>query len=172
MSELFCLPFTRHYQPAKVIMNICVQGWTIRPFPGCVYLGFRNCVLLPIIGKIGKQNATFLLNFTQPAESLIVQPCSNCFSASQLPVQLRNWKSVPAVGRKMDFLTLIAILTLLRVVGNSSHWSKSCLYMYILSLLLLWLLCPPRITKLSSWSTVEAAHTRPLGRLLPEKQKG
>ena len=48
------------------------QGCTKRLFPGCVNMGWKNCALLPAVGK---QNPTFSPNFTQPGKSLFVQPC-------------------------------------------------------------------------------------------------
>ena len=45
-----------------------IQGCTKRPFPGCVSLGWKNCVLLPAAGK---QNATY----SSIWKNLLVQPC-------------------------------------------------------------------------------------------------
>ena len=53
-----------------------IQGCTKRHFPGCVNMGWKNCVLLPAIGR---QNATYSSNFTQPGKSLLVQPCMTYF---------------------------------------------------------------------------------------------
>ena len=53
-----------------------VQGCTKRLFPGWVNMGWKNCALLPAVGK---QNATFESNFTQPWKSLLVQPCKSIF---------------------------------------------------------------------------------------------
>ena len=38
----------------------CIQGISKRHFPGCVSLGWSNCVFLPAVGK---QNTTFLIQF-------------------------------------------------------------------------------------------------------------
>ena len=51
-----------------------IQGCTKRLFPGCVKMGWKNCVLLPAVGK---QNATFSPNFTKPGKSLLEVPCTS-----------------------------------------------------------------------------------------------
>ena len=40
-----------------------LQGTSKRPFPGCENMWWKNCVCLPAVGK---QNATFSPDFTQP----------------------------------------------------------------------------------------------------------
>ena len=49
-----------------------VQGCTKRLFPGCVKNGWKNSVLLPAVGK---QDAIFSPNFTQPGKCLLMQSC-------------------------------------------------------------------------------------------------
>ena len=51
----------------------CVQRCTITTFPGWVNMGWKNCALLPVVGK---QNTTFSLNVTHPRNVPLVQPCT------------------------------------------------------------------------------------------------
>ena len=52
-----------------------LQGTSERLFPGCENMWWKNCVCLP---EVGKQNATFSPDFTQPGKSLLEVPCSLC----------------------------------------------------------------------------------------------
>ena len=50
-----------------------IQGTSKRLFPGCENMWWKNCVCLP---EVGKQNATFSPDFTQPGKSLLEVPCT------------------------------------------------------------------------------------------------
>ena len=50
-----------------------LQGISKRLFPGCEKVWWKNCVCLP---EVGKQNATFSPDFTQPGKSLLEIPCN------------------------------------------------------------------------------------------------
>ena len=56
--------------------RVTVQGTSKRLFPGCENVGWKNCVLLPAVGK---QNATFSPNFTKPGKSLWQGAPKECF---------------------------------------------------------------------------------------------
>ena len=50
-----------------------LQGTSIRLFPGCENMWWKNCVCLP---EVGKQNGAFSFDFTQPGKSLLEAPCT------------------------------------------------------------------------------------------------
>ena len=52
-----------------------IQGTSKRLFPGCENMWWKNCFCLP---EVGKQNATFSTDFTQPGKSLLEVPCIVC----------------------------------------------------------------------------------------------
>ena len=58
---------------ALLCLTLHLQGISIRLFPGCENMWWKNCAFLPAEGK---QNATFSPNFTQPARSLLEIPCN------------------------------------------------------------------------------------------------
>ena len=61
-----------HVIHVQIAYGWCLQGASKRLFPGCENVGWKNCVLLPAVGK---QNATFSPNFTQPGKRSLEVPC-------------------------------------------------------------------------------------------------
>ena len=51
-----------------------IQGYSKRWAPGCVNMRWKNCALLPAVGK---QTATFSPYFTQPGVHLLEIPCTS-----------------------------------------------------------------------------------------------
>ena len=103
--------FSLHWVLFKV--NISTTGLPEKALPKLCEYVVKNCILLPAVGK---QNATFSPNFTNPGKSLLVQPCTCWRSvlphwstglAFRLPPEIASdRRQFPAATETRDLWTL------------------------------------------------------------------
>ena len=105
-----------------------VQGTSKRLFPGCENVGWKNCVLLPAVGK---QNATFSPKLTQPGKrSLEVLCIHSTINITAAAIALIWWGFWRDVGNEQGRVWILArhtptIISLLVVIAFPSKKSSN-----------------------------------------------